>query len=89
MGDRIIVIKLVSEEGIIHIISAYAPQAELDESAKSQIWEEMEGLLQEILAIEKIFLRGDLNGNVGATILLTFLCMKLDSLGPTIKRFQQ
>ena len=43
-GDRIIVIKLVLKEDIIHIISAYAPQARLDESVKSQFWEEIDAL---------------------------------------------
>ena len=32
LGDRIIIIKLVLAEDIIHIISAYAPQVGLDES---------------------------------------------------------
>ena len=36
LGDRIIAIKLVLEKDIIHIISAYAPQAGLDESVRHQ-----------------------------------------------------
>eukprot|EP00268_Persea_americana_P000695 TRINITY_DN10213_c1_g1_i4.p1 TRINITY_DN10213_c1_g1~~TRINITY_DN10213_c1_g1_i4.p1 ORF type:complete len:121 (-),score=6.38 TRINITY_DN10213_c1_g1_i4:64-426(-) len=35
LGDKVIAIILVLEEDIIHIISAYAPQAGLDESVKS------------------------------------------------------
>ena len=31
----------MSEEDIIHIISAYARQARIDESVKSQFWEEI------------------------------------------------
>ena len=53
------------EEDIIHIICAYAPQAGLDESVKSQFWEEMDGLLREIPTSENIFLGGDLNRHVG------------------------
>ena len=48
-----------------HIISAYAPQARLDESAKSQFWEEMDGFLRETPTSEKFFLGGDLNRHVG------------------------
>ena len=65
LGDRIIAIKLVLEEDIIHTISAYAPQAGLDESVRHQFWEEIDGLLREIPTSEKIFLGGDLNGHVG------------------------
>lgn len=38
LADRLITIKLVLEEDIIHIISAYAPQAESDESGYKTIW---------------------------------------------------
>ena len=65
LGDRIIAIKLVLEEDMIHIISVYAPQAGLHKSVKSQFWEDLDGLLREIPTSEKIFLRGDLNGHVG------------------------
>ena len=37
LGDRLITIKLVLEEAVIHIISAYAPQAESDESGYKTI----------------------------------------------------
>ena len=44
IGDRIIAIKLVLEENIMHIISLYAPQAGLEDSVKRQFWEEIDGL---------------------------------------------
>ena len=65
MGERIISIKVVLEEYIIHIINAYTPQVGLDESVKRQFWEEMDGLLWEIPTSEKIFLGVDLNGHLG------------------------
>jgi hypothetical protein len=65
LSERIITIKLALEEDIIHIIGAYVPQAGLDESVKSQFWEEMDGLPREIPTSEKIFLGGDLNRHVG------------------------
>ena len=65
LGNRIIAINLVLDEDIIHIISACAPQVGLDESVRSQFWDEMDGLLREIPTSEKIFRRGDLNGHVG------------------------
>ena len=36
LGNRIIAMKLVLEEDIIHIINAYAPKAGLDVSVNSQ-----------------------------------------------------
>ena len=49
LGDRLISIKLVLEEDIVHIISASASNVGLDVSVKRQFWEEMDGLIREIL----------------------------------------
>ena len=38
-GDRIILVKLVVGDMVLNVISAYAPQLGLDESAKRQFWE--------------------------------------------------
>ena len=64
-GDRLILVKLVLGENIINIISAYAPQVGLDEFTKVQFWEQMDELIQEIPASEKIYIGGDFNGHVG------------------------
>ena len=49
------------------VISAYAPQVGLDESAKRQFWEDLDGLVRAIPSSEKLFIGGDLNGHVGTT----------------------
>ncbi|XP_043710423.1 uncharacterized protein LOC122659376 [Telopea speciosissima] len=64
-GDRILSIKLVLDNEVINIVSAYAPQAGLDESFKLQFWEHMDGLVQGFGQGEKIVIGGDLNGLVG------------------------
>ena len=64
LNDRLIAIKLMLEEDIIHIISVYAPLVRSDESFKRQVWEKMDGLVWEIEIAEKIFLGGDLDGHV-------------------------
>ena len=65
-GDRIILVKLVVGDMVLNVISAYAPQVGLDESAKRQFWEDLDGLIRVVPSSEKIFI-GDLNGHVGTT----------------------
>ena len=40
-GDTIILVKLVIGDMVLNVISAYAPQVGLDESAKRQFWEDL------------------------------------------------
>ena len=65
-GDRIILVKLVVGDMVLNVISAYAPQVGLDESAKRQFWEDLDGLIRAVPSSEKLFI-GDLNGHVGTT----------------------
>ena len=65
-GDRIILVKLVIGDMVLNIISAYAPQVGLDESAKRQFWEDLDGLIRAVPSSEKLFI-GDLNGHAGTT----------------------
>ena len=39
-GDRIILVKLVIGDMVLNVISAYASQVGLDESAKRQFWKD-------------------------------------------------
>ena len=66
-GDRIILVKLVVGDMVLNVISAYAPQVGLDESAKRQFWEDLNGLIRAVPSSEKLFIEGDLNGHVGTT----------------------
>ena len=52
-GDRIISLKLIIEDNIINIISAYAPQVGLDQRTKTQFWEDLDEVIQEIPQEEK------------------------------------
>ena len=63
--DRIISLKLIIEDNIINIISAYAPQVELDQQTKTQFWEDLDEVIQEIPQEEKIYIGEDFNGHVG------------------------
>ena len=64
-GDRIMAIKIVIEQELINVISAYAPQVGLDTSVKEKFWEDLGDLVQGIAQTEKVFIGGDLNGHVG------------------------
>jgi hypothetical protein len=44
-GDKIILVKLLIGDLIFNVISAYAPQIDLNESVKMQFWKELTHLL--------------------------------------------
>ena len=52
---------------VLNVISAYAPQVGLDESAKRQFWEDLDGLIRAVPSSDKLFIGRDLNGHVGTT----------------------
>ena len=64
-GDRIILVKLVVGDMVLNVISAYAPQVCLNESAKRQFWEDLDGLIRAVPSSGKLFIGGDLNEHVG------------------------
>jgi hypothetical protein len=64
-GDMIILVKLLIEDLIFNVISAYAPQIGLNESVKRQFWEELNVLVSSVPIFKKLFI--DLNGHVGST----------------------
>jgi hypothetical protein len=66
-GDMIILVKLLVEDLVFNVISAYAPQIGLNESVKMQFWEELDALVSTVPISEKLFIGGDLNGHVGST----------------------
>ena len=63
-GDRIILVKLVIGDMVFNVISAYAPQVSLNESAKRQFCEDLDSLIRVVPNSEKLFI-GDLNEHVG------------------------
>jgi exonuclease III len=66
-GDRIILVKLLIGVLIFNVISAYAPQIDLNESIKRQFWEQLDDLVSIVPISEKFSIGGDLNGHVGST----------------------
>ena len=65
--DKIILVKLVVGDMVLNVISAYALQIGLDESAKKQFWEDLDGLIGAVPSSEKLCIGGDLNGHIGTT----------------------
>ncbi|XP_059301856.1 uncharacterized protein LOC132053771 [Lycium ferocissimum] len=59
-------IKLVVGGFILHIISAYAPQAGLGEEEKRRFWEDLDEMMGGIPPTEKLFIGGDFNGHIGS-----------------------
>ncbi|XP_060184011.1 uncharacterized protein LOC132613795 [Lycium barbarum] len=60
-------VKLVVEGFTLNIISAYAPQAGLDEEEKRRFWEDLDEVVGGIPLTEKLFIGGDFNGHIGST----------------------
>ncbi|XP_009594744.1 uncharacterized protein [Nicotiana tomentosiformis] len=67
MNERLMTIKLVVGSFTLNIISAYAPQAGLDEEVKRRFWENLDEMVRGIPYTEKLFIEGDFNGHIGAT----------------------
>jgi exonuclease III len=55
-GDMIILVKLLVEDLIFNVISAYAPQIGLNESIKRQFWEQLDALVSSVSISEKLFI---------------------------------
>ncbi|XP_070045783.1 uncharacterized protein [Nicotiana tomentosiformis] len=67
VNDRLMIIKLVVGGFTLNIISAYAPQASLDEEVKKRFWENLDEMVRGILHDEKLFIGGYFNGHIEAT----------------------
>ena len=59
---------MVVGDSAVNVISAYAPQVGISESTKMQFWEDLDSMVSIVLTSEKLFIGGDLNGHVGATM---------------------
>nr|XP_016446278.1 PREDICTED: uncharacterized protein LOC107771431 [Nicotiana tabacum]XP_018631371.1 uncharacterized protein LOC108947649 [Nicotiana tomentosiformis] len=76
VNDRLVAIKLVVGGSTLNLISAYAPQVDLDEEIyKRRFSEEFDGLVRGIPLTEKLFIGGDFNGHIGATSGGMTVCM--------------
>ncbi|XP_070035898.1 uncharacterized protein [Nicotiana tomentosiformis] len=61
-------IKLVVGGCTLTIVSAYAPQAGLDEEVKRRFSEGLDKIVRSIPPAERLFIGGDFNGHIGSTI---------------------
>jgi hypothetical protein len=66
--DMIIMIKLIFEDLVLNVISAYAPQVGLSDDVKRRFWEDLEDMVRGMSSSEKLFIGGDLNGYIGIVI---------------------
>ncbi|XP_070028730.1 uncharacterized protein [Nicotiana sylvestris] len=60
-------IKLVVGECTLNVVSAYAPQAGLNEEVKRRFWEGLDEIVRNIPPAERLFIGGDFNANNGST----------------------
>ncbi|XP_019253796.1 PREDICTED: craniofacial development protein 2-like [Nicotiana attenuata] len=60
-------IKLVVGECTLNVVSAYPPQAGLDEEIKRRFWEELDEIVRSIPPSERLFTGGDFNGHIGSS----------------------
>ncbi|XP_059295483.1 uncharacterized protein LOC132048814 [Lycium ferocissimum] len=67
VNDRMMAIKLIVGGFTLNIISAYAPQAGLDEEEKRHFWEDLDEVVGGIPITEKLFIGGDFNGHIGSS----------------------
>ncbi|XP_059294748.1 uncharacterized protein LOC132047769 [Lycium ferocissimum] len=67
VNDRMMAIKLVVGGSTLNIISAYAPQAGLDEEENRHFWEDLDEVVRGIPPTEKLFIGGYFNGHIGSS----------------------
>ncbi|XP_019227774.1 PREDICTED: craniofacial development protein 2-like [Nicotiana attenuata] len=60
-------IKLVVGECILNVVSAYAPQAGLDEEIKRHFWEGLDNIVRSVPPSQRLFIGGDFNGHIGSS----------------------
>nr|GEW05494.1 hypothetical protein [Tanacetum cinerariifolium] len=65
-SDRIISLTLVIDGETVNVISAYEPQVGLSEVEKKTFWDSLDKVVREFLTDQRLILRGDLNGHIGA-----------------------
>ncbi|XP_060195184.1 uncharacterized protein LOC132624417 [Lycium barbarum] len=68
VNDWMMAIKFVMGGSTLNIISAYAPQADLDEEEKRRFWEDLDEVMRGISPTEKLFIGGDFNEHIGSSI---------------------
>ncbi|XP_075112246.1 uncharacterized protein LOC142182154 [Nicotiana tabacum] len=66
VNDRLMIIKLVLCKCTLNVVSAYAPYAGLDEEVKQCFWEGLDEIVRQVPHAEKLFIRGDFNGQIGS-----------------------
>ena len=64
VSGRLMVMKLEVKGSILNIVSAYAPQVNNSMEEKSDLWEDLDGLIGSVTKEERIVLGADLNGHV-------------------------
>ncbi|XP_009626430.1 uncharacterized protein [Nicotiana tomentosiformis] len=67
VNDRLMSIKLVVGESTLNVVSAYTPQAGLDEEVKRRFWEGLDDIVRSIPPAERLFIGGDFKGHIGST----------------------
>uniref|UniRef100_A0A914X260 Uncharacterized protein n=1 Tax=Plectus sambesii TaxID=2011161 RepID=A0A914X260_9BILA len=63
-SDRLMLVKQDMKEGLVNIISAYAPQAGCSSDDKADFWHLLDGVMQSVLAEEQVLVLEDLNGHL-------------------------
>ena len=61
-SDRIIKVRVILQDKVLNIVSAYVPQMRYKEDQIEEFWQEMDEIIQEI---EDIVIERDMNGHVG------------------------
>ncbi|KAK6735778.1 hypothetical protein RB195_018799 [Necator americanus] len=66
LSDRLMAVKVDTEEVELRVVSAYAPQMGCSEEEKACFWEDLEQYVQSLEGEEVLLIGGDFNGHVGS-----------------------
>ena len=65
ISDRLMRIKIATENSIITVLSCYAPQVELDNAIKDAFYDILNSTVNNVSAAETLVIYGDFNSHVG------------------------
>jgi len=74
-SKRVLNLRMVLDNGLLNVLTVYAPHSEKPEEEKERFWNDVCHLLSCLPQNEVIVLAGDMNGHVGSSNVGYMVCM--------------
>ena len=74
-SERIMVLRVVVGRSVVNLVSVYAPQSGRGKEEKEEFFTVLGKILSDIDAGERLLICGDMNGHVGADVMVSKVFM--------------